>query len=228
MNNDQNNQNMPSIEEVGEKIIRIGAVLVAAAIILFCFAYTKIDSPILQAVAFGFAGLIGCVGLFIIVVAALGIRAEKHKTNFFLYDKKKKGNIELGELTVAEIRKRLEEFMSTFKHRGRLYIGDLFAENRYIPEHFKPLFCYELLCQIAEGSKTQAETFLSYGIECADVFTKYLSQSSDYELSTSVRAFISEYTDGEAEDFYTYIINQKQSIEEKMLNYTVANIEKFG
>ena len=219
---------MPSIEEVGEKIIRIGAILVAAAIILFCFAYTRIDSPILKAVAFGFAGLIGCVGLFVLIVAALGIRAEKHKTNFVLYDKRKKGNMELGELTVTEVRKRLGEFMSTFKRRGRLYIGDLFAEGRYIPEHFKPLFCYELLCRIAEGDKTQAETFLSYGLECADIFTKYLSQNSDYELSTSIRSFIIDYTDGEAENFYTYIINQKQSIEEKMLNYTVANIEKFG
>ena len=48
MNNDQNNQNNPSIEEIGEKAIRFGAILVAAAIILFCFAYTKIESPLLQ------------------------------------------------------------------------------------------------------------------------------------------------------------------------------------
>jgi len=230
LNKDQNNQNMPSLEEIGEKIIRFGAILVAAAIILFCFAYTKIESPLLQAVAFGFSGLLGCVGIFIIVVIAVGMRAEKHKTNFFLYDKKKKKNIELGELTVAEIRRRTTEFMSTFKHRGKLYIGDLFDESRHIPEHFKPLFCYEVLCQIAEGSSSQAETFLSFGFECAEVFSKYLSQNSDYELASKIKSYIAEYSDGEhkTEGFCSYISEQKQSIEEKMLNYTVTNIEKFG
>ncbi|MBQ3013120.1 MAG: hypothetical protein IJD74_06240 [Clostridia bacterium] len=230
MNNDQNNQNNPSIEEIGEKVIRFGAILVAAAIILFCFAYTKIESPLLQMLAFGLSTLLGCVGIFIIVVIAVGMRAEKHKTNFFLYDKKKRKNIDPCELTVAEIRKRLEEFMSSFKHRGKLYIGDLFDERRHIPEHFKPLFCYEVLCQIAEGSNSQAETFLSFGFECAEVFSKYLSQNADYELASKIKTYIAEYSDGEhkAEGFCSYISEQKQSIEEKMLNYTVTNIERFG
>ena len=230
MNNDQNNQNNPSIEEIGEKVIRFGAILVAAAIILFCFAYTKIESPLLQMLAFGLSTLLGCVGIFIIVVIAVGMRAEKHKTNFFLYDKKKRKNIDPCELTVAEIRKRLEEFMSSFKHRGKLYIGDLFDERRHIPEHFKPLFCYEVLCKIAEGSNSQAETFLSFGFECAEVFSKYLSQNADYELASKIKTYIAEYSDGEhkAEGFCSYISEQKQSIEEKMLNYTVTNIERFG
>lgn len=230
MNNDQNNQNNPRIEEIGEKVIRFGAILVAAAIILFCFAYTKIESPLLQMLAFGLSTLLGCVGIFIIVVIAVGMRAEKHKTNFFLYDKKKRKNIDPCELTVAEIRKRLEEFMSSFKHRGKLYIGDLFDERRHIPEHFKPLFCYEVLCQIAEGSNSQAETFLSFGFECAEVFSKYLSQNADYELASKIKTYIAEYSDGEhkAEGFCSYISEQKQSIEEKMLNYTVTNIERFG
>ncbi len=230
MNNDQNNQNNPSIEEIGEKVIRFGAILIAAAIILFCFAYTKIESPLLQMLAFGLSTLLGCVGIFIIVVIAVGMRAEKHKTNFFLYDKKKRKNIDPCELTVAEIRKRLEEFMSSFKHRGKLYIGDLFDERRHIPEHFKPLFCYEVLCQIAEGSNSQAETFLSFGFECAEVFSKYLSQNADYELASKIKTYIAEYSDGEhkAEGFCSYISEQKQSIEEKMLNYTVTNIERFG
>lgn len=230
MNNDQNNQNNPSIEEIGEKVIRFGAILIAAAIILFCFAYTKIESPLLQMLAFGLSTLLGCVGIFIIVVIAVGMRAEKHKTNFFLYDKKKRKNIDPCELTVAEIRKRLEEFMSSFKHRGKLYIGDLFDERRHIPEHFKPLFCYEVLCQLAEGSNSQAETFLSFGFECAEVFSKYLSQNADYELASKIKTYIAEYSDGErkAEGFCSYISEQKQSIEEKMLNYTVTNIERFG
>lgn len=230
MNNDQNNQKTPSADEIGEKIIRFGSILVAAAIILFCFAYTRIESPILAAAVFVLSGLLGCVGVFIIVVIAFGMRVEKHKTNFFLYDKKKKQNIELCELTVNEIRKRLNEFMSTFKHRGRLYVGDLFDERRRVPEHFKPLFCYELLCQISEGSQAQAETFLSFGLECADIFSKYLSQSSDYELASRIKTFICEYSEKnqKTEDFFCYIASQKQHIEEKMLNYTIENIEKFG
>ncbi len=230
MNNDQNNKKMQSLEDLGYGIMRVGAVLIAVAIVLFCFAYTKIEPSLLQSFAFIFSGLLGALGLFIMMVGITGVRAEKNKTNFFLYDKKEKRNVDPSDLTVAEIRKRISELMSTFKHKGQLYIGDLFDEKRPIPEQFKPLFCYEVLCRISEGSREKAETFLSFGYECAEVFSRYLSQNGDYELALKVRTFISNYSseNNNTDDFCSYITSQKQHIEEKMLNYTIANIEKFG
>ena len=144
-------------------------------------------------------------------------------------DKKKKQDIAISELKISEIRGRLTDFMAAFKFRGKLYIGDLFDERNRIPEHFKILFCYELLCEISEN-RADAEIFLSFGKECADIFSEYLTKNGDGELAMKIRAYILDFSDGnkKIEEFRDLIVSQKESLEEKMLSYTVKNIEKFG
>ena len=162
-------------------------------------------------------------------MVAVGSRLEAKTNNIFLYDKKKKQDMPVSELTVSEIRTRLAAYMSAFKFRGRLYIGDLFDEKyTQIPEAIKPLFCYELLCQIGEN-RSNAEIFLSFGLECAEIFSKYLSQNEDYELALKIKGFIIDFSEGNknTEEFQEFLVSQKEQLEQKMLNYTVKNIEKF-
>lgn len=216
------------LSEIHDKITRFGAVLIAVAIILFCYSYTKVERSLLQAVLFGLGGLLAALGLFIIVVIAAGTRIEKNKTNFFLYDKKAKKNILPSELTVAQVRQRITHYMSAFKRKGKLYVGELF-ELSVIPECIKPLFCYELLCQIAEDGNPKAELFLSYGIECAELFAKYLSQNGDYDLARAIKSYTIDFSGKQesSDAFATFLSEQKRALEEKMLSYTLENIDKF-
>ena len=229
MNPNENSNKPQKDTEINDKIIRFGAILVAIAVIVGCFAYTKAEPLFFKIALFILSGILGLLGVFIIFVVAVGSKLETQKNNIFLYDKRKKQDMPLSDLTVGEIRDRLAAYMSAFRYRGKLYIGDLFDEKyTHIPEALKPLFCYELLCQIGEN-RANAEIFLSFGFECAEIFSKYLSKNGDYELALKVKGFILDFSDGSknAEEFQEFLVSQKEQLEEKMLSYTVENIEKF-
>lgn len=212
------------------KIVKIASVGIAGAIILACYAYTQIDDAAIQMILYSIASLISTVsGLFILGTVSIG-RAQKNRKNFFLYDRKRKAEISPSELTVATVRERLLDFMSIFKRHGKLYVGDLFDERARIPEHFKPLFCYEILYEIAiEDGGMDAKAFLSFGGECADIFSKYLRENEDYELATKIRSFVFDYSkeNDNSDSFKEYISAKKAHIEAKMLGYAKKNIEKF-
>ena len=216
--------------DVNDKIIRFGAILIALAIIGACFAYTRLDSQLAKIALFAVSGVVGIFGAFIIFVIVVGSRLESRKTNIFLYDKKKKQDMPVSDLTLDEIRSRLVAFMGAFKYKGRIYVGDLFDEkySSAIPEAIKPLFCYELLCEVIED-RAKPEVFLAFGFECAEIFSKYLAKTEDYEMALKVKGYILDFADGNenALEFKEYITAKKQAIEEKMFSYTIANIEKF-
>lgn len=228
------NKERPDSEEILReariKIIKIASVGIAGAIILSCYAYTQIDDTVTQMILYGISSLISTVAmLFIFGAVSLG-RAEKNRKNFFLYDRKTKADMPLSALTFSEVRHRLLDFMSIFKRRGKLYVGDLFDENPHIPEHFKPLFCYEILYELAiEDGAMDARSFLGFGGECADIFTKYLRQTEDYELATAIRTYIFDYSEenDNTKGFKEYIKSKREHIEAKMLGYAKQNIEKF-
>lgn len=232
---DQNNKN--SIErkdnskDAVSKLIRIASVLIAIAIVGICFAYTKLDGTgIGQIAMYVISALLALFGAFIIFIMAYGTHLDKHRSNLFLYDKKIKKEIPVSELTVERIRERLVMQMSLFKRGGKLYVGDLF-DNRVliVPEAIKPLFCYELLCEIADEKGADPSVFLSFGVECADIFAKYLGENGDHELALKIKGYFFAYVDDKsiAEEFCEYVKSKKEHLQQNMLDYTVKNIEKF-
>lgn len=228
-NNKKNDQNEAAKESIA-KLIRVGAVIVAIAIVTGCFSYTKLSGAA-QIGLFVVAGMLGIIGAFMIFIVAYGSHIEKRQMNFFLYDKKAKKDIPVSELTVAQIRERLIVHMSMFKHKGKLYIGDLFDNRLFtVPEAIKPLFCYELLCEIADNKGADASVFLSFGSECAEIFSKYLGVNNDHELALKIKQFFFAYAENNevSAEFRNFIISKKADIEQNMLDYTVKNIDKFN
>ena len=231
-NNNNNIDDLPqdAIEKMARRLSYVGAILIAVAVVGVCFSITKIEIMAIKIVVAAIAIAIGLIGIFLMIVAGVGGKEPLADNNFFLYDKRRKQSIEVSELTVALVREKMINLMASFKHRGKLYIGDLFDDRSQIPDHFKPLFCYELLCEIGDENGADAETFLSFGYECAEIFSKYLSQSGDYELAMNVKSYILDFSSGKhnVSEFKSYISSKKHYIEEKMLDYTKNNIKKFG
>ena len=212
------------------KIIKFASVIIGGAIVLACYSFTKVEDSFLQMMLYGLSALM-CSFSSILIMGAVAIgNFEKNRHNFFLYDKKKKADIPVSSLTVENIREKLHAFMSIFKRRGKLYVGDLFDDNPNIPDCFKPLFCYEILYELATNDGIDAVAFLGFGSECADIFTRYLRENEDYELANTLLGFVSEFSaeNNNSESFKEYLKTKKTHIEEKMLGYTVKNIEKFN
>ena len=218
------------MREAAIKIIKVASVMIAIAIVSACYGYTKADSDASRTVAYGIAWGLSIVGAFLIFTTLSAMRSLKNRRNFFLYDKKKKANISPAELTFDTVRKKICDFMSIFKHRGKLYVGDILSDSATVPEHFKPLFCYELLYELATDEGLDARIFLSFGNECADVFSKYLRMNEDYDLATNINLYISDISSGNGRvaEFKSYMSSQCDHIREKMLKYAVDNIEKFN
>lgn len=232
---DPNNNNLDDIpkealETMARRMSNFGAILIGVAIIGICFAIAKLEGEFIRIAVIVLAGLVGIVGIFLMIIAAVGIRNEFPKHNFFLYDKKAKKDIAPSELTVSLVRERISLFMSSFKRRGKLYIGDLFDPRMRISDPFKTLFCYEILCEIGEKSGADPATFLSFGLECADTFYTYLAFNGDHELALKLKSFILDFSEGHenAEEFASFLSSKKEYMEEKMLDFTVKNIKKFG
>ncbi len=232
INNNNNLNDIPkeAIETMARRLSNFGAILIGAAVIGVCFSIAKIEDEIFKLVGIALSGLVGAAGIFLMIVASVGAKNEFPKHNFFLYDKKGRKDIALSELTVSLVRERIALFMSSFKRRGKLYIGDLFDERMRIPEHFKTLFCYEILCQMGESTGADPKTFLSFGLECADTFYGYLAYNGDHELALKLKSFILDFSEGKenAEEFVSFLSSQKEYMEGKMLEFTVKNIKKFG
>lgn len=218
------------LREARIKLIKIASVGIAGAIIFACYAYTQLEDAALQMTVYIISSFIStAAGIFILGALAIG-REEKNRHNFFLYDRKSKSEIPVSALTISRVREKLLEFMSIFKRRGKLYVGDLFDDNPNIPEYFKPLFCYEILYEIATNDGIDASAFLGFGSECADIFTRYLRENEDYGFATALRTFIFDFSaeNDNSDSFKDYMKTKKEHIEEKMLGYTVKNIEKFN
>ena len=232
MNQNNNFDDIPKefIETMSRRLSNVGAILIGAAIIGICFAIARMDNEGIKVAIIAGAGIVGVAGIFLMIIAYVGASEVRNKHNFFLYNKKKKQDMAIGELTVSEIRSRLTALMASYKHRGKLYIGDLFDERQRIPEPYKTLFCYEILCEIGDERGADPAVFLSFGHECGEIFYRYLAQNGDHEIGLKIKTYILEFGEGKenAEEFKGFILSKKQYLEEKMLNYTVNNIQKFG
>lgn len=210
--------------------MRFSAAFAAAAIVEACFAYTKVESIGLKVALYVVAAIFLLISAITAFAVILKKYAQTHRTNFFLYDRKKRANIDESELTFELVRSRLIQLMSSFKHHGKLYIGDLFDSSFGVPDQFKPLLCYEILYELAADNGVNAETFLSYGHECAQIFSDYLHLNGDDELALNIRSYVYSFHSGSenTESFSRYMQSQCEHIKEKMLGYAIDNIEKFG
>jgi hypothetical protein len=223
LNSNHNERN--NGDNINDKITRFGAVLIAIASVVFCYSYTRLSGSS-GIVAYAVAGVLAVAGAFIITVVVLGSRFENR--NLFLYDPKSKRDVTPSELSIALVRQRVISYMKMFRRFGMLYIGELF-DSPSVPESLKPLFCYELLCEIAEDGEAKAETFLNYGSECAAIFSKYLTDVEEFDILTRLSGFISDFSERRevVNEFIGYLRSQKDHMGKRMLNYTVNNIDKF-
>ena len=232
MNQNDNQRRRPDpqeIEVIHDRICRFAAILMAVGVVLGCYSYAKVDASVPKILLFVAAGFLLALGGFILLVVTVGSRQEKKPhTNFFLYDRRAKRNLEPDELTVDMIRDRVCRYMTSYMHRGKLYIGELFDEPS-IPDQFKTLFCYELLCQIAETGEEKAEIFLSYGYECSEIFEGYLSSCEDYELARQIKGFILDFPNHKEilSEFTQYLTAKKEHLEHSMLRSTMDNLHRF-
>lgn len=213
-----------------ERLIRVGSVMIALAIVGVCLAIARVEELIFKTVIIAVSGLLLFLGgMFIASVAYLKYH-ETHKKNYILYDKKIKGDIPVEQVDFELIRGKVLDYMSVFRRGKKLYVGELFMDTPWTIEGMKTLVCYELLYELAAKQDIAGcMTFLGYGSECSGIFSKHLMENRDFDLSANIAKYFAEYEHNKdaANEFCKYIETQKAHIEIRMVEFVKANPEKF-
>lgn len=213
-----------------ERLVRVGSVMIALAIVGVCFGIARVEDLIFKTVIFAVSGLLLFLGgMFIASVAYLKYH-ETHKRNYILYDKRIKGDIPVEQVDFELVRGKVLDYMSVFRRGKQLYVGELFMDTPWTIEGMKTLVCYELLYELAVKRDIEGcRTFLGYGAECSGIFSKYLIENKDFDLSANVTRFFSEYEQNKdaAKDFCEYVETQKAHIKKRVVEYVKENPEKF-
>ena len=213
-----------------ERLVRVGSVMIALAIVGVCFGIARVEDLIFKTVIFAVSGLLLFLGgMFIASVMYLKYH-ETHKKNYILYDKKIKGDILVEQVDFELVRGKVLDYMSVFKRGKQLYVGELFMDTPWTIEGMKTLVCYELLYELAAKRDIEGcRTFLGYGAECSGIFSKYLIENKDFDLSANVSKYFAEYTHNKeaAKEFCEYIDTQRSHIEKRVVEFVKANPEKF-
>ncbi len=213
-----------------ERLIRIGSVMVALAIVGICFAIARVEDVIIKIAIISLSGMLIFIGGLCIASVAYLKYHETHKKNYILYDKKIKADIPLEQVNFELVRGKVIDYMSVFRRGKQLYVGELFVDTPWTIEGMKTLVCYELLYELAQKKDIAGcKTFLGYGAECSGIFSKYLMENRDFDLSANVAKFFTEYAQNKdaAGEFCEYIETQKGHIEKRVVEYVKANPEKF-
>jgi len=206
-------------------MLRAIAVLAAITAILVVGAFVWMD------VLWGRVLLLCCAAipflLALLCVYLILLAHSQKECNYFLYDRKRRGNMSPEELTVDHVSDRVVQYMLLFRHGKELYLSSLFDEDGGAPEVFKPLFCYQLLGMMSvceEDSRWQG--FLDGGKELADAFSTYLAQAGEEELGRRVQYYVAQNENAIGE-FRAYLREQSEYLAERMLEYTRRHIREF-
>ena len=209
-------------------IIRIVFALTALSVICTCFALVKLPLGIGRILLLCLAALPLALAIFLLYLLWLARRTAKGEHNFFLYDRHKRKNMPLEELTFQQVSDRLVSYMALFRRGKRLYLAALFDEEGGAPESFKPLFCYQLLGMLSVSEDdSQLCAFLHCGKELADALSTYLTLAGEEKMSRELQVLIAQFDGSDITPFRTYLRQNSDYLAEHMLAYTKENIRQF-
>lgn len=211
------------------KMVRIASVLFALAIIAICFGIARVEGIVSKILVFSAAAGLIFIGLIFAIAAGYSKYSQTHKRNYFLYDKKQKGEKPSSDLNFEFIRGKVVDYMAMFKRGKKLYVGEVFTDTPWSIKAMKPLMCYELLYELSADGLDACRTFLGYGMECSRIFSEHLLQSGDVAMAADIARFFSDYArdKGAAKEFLQYVSSKKEHIEKRVVEYTKNNIDKF-
>lgn len=176
--------------------------------------------------------------LIIVSVLALALAVElgyftylliDKNPNYFLYNPKTKRNISVQKLNFATVNSRMNRFLSKYAtSEGKIW-NDRVLDNPYLemPAEFKPLVAYKLLFGLAEKDAEAGWRCLENASDDTVHFIcEELRANNDNDFASALENLMSQKPVN-IRVIRDYLVRNKRYVQNKMLKYTVANIEKF-
>ncbi len=202
--------------------------LVLAGILVFVFGAAPAQG-FLKAAFIAFGIVLILLGCSLVVLAA--VVGENENANFFLFDSKRNVNIPVDELDFARVNKKMTFVMTQLaENASEVWTGNVFDENNEVyggENTFVPLVAYKILYDLGDrGNESIWNLYLMADGEKIDAIVSALELNDDNELGKAFK-FLHENAAGNYERTEKFLADNKKYIQNKMVKYVKANIDKF-
>jgi hypothetical protein len=169
---------------------------------------------------------LGCSLLFFAAVVS-----SDESANFFLYDGKTKSNMRVEDLDFEAINRKMTFVMTKISSSAsQVWMENVFTQNNEIlngDDSFVPLIAYKILYDLSERANEGIwNLYLLASPEIIDAIVSALEMNEDGELGR-VFKFLYENSDGSYERTKKFLSDNVKYIQNKMVKYVKANINRF-
>ena len=170
--------------------------------------------------------LLGCSLAFLAAIVG-----ESEEANFFLYDNKRNVNIPVEELDFARVNKKMTYVMTKLaSNASEVWTTNVFEEDNEVfagETTYVPLVAYKILYDLSDRANEGTwELYLNADPAIIESIVSALELNEDNDLGKAFK-FLHENAAGSYERTEKFLSDNKKYIQNKMVKYVKANIEKF-
>ena len=150
--------------------------------------------------------------------------------NFFLFDRARKRNIPVEELTFQTVNERMNVYLSRVSESvEELWQGEIFSCERKLGYRkvYRPLLAYKMLYDLADKNLDDYwDLLLKASPEAVDAICNALAQGGEAEMVKAFRYLMVNYRENPAK-IKDFLIGNLRYIRGRMLGYIKKHIELF-
>ncbi|MBQ7347946.1 MAG: hypothetical protein IJW55_08310 [Clostridia bacterium] len=204
-----------------------GIVSFIGAVLLLCLAVPRADATYKRVLEVIIASLMIILSLLIAYYLWVIRDAEP---NFFLFDRAKKRNIPVENLTFAIVNEKMNFYLTMVcDSPEQLWQEDILERERVLGYRrvYRPLLAYKMLYDLAD-KKIAAywELLLNAKEETIASLCSALEQAGEQEMVKAFRFLMDNYRD-KPEKIKDFVEGNSRYIRGKMIGYVKKNIELF-
>jgi hypothetical protein len=207
--------------------------IVAIASIVITFVLFFVAVPRTDGVAYKrVLGVIaGILFVFLALLSAYYIfLMQDRESNFFLFDRAKKRNIDVEQLNFAIVNDRMNFFLVYINTKPvQLWQEGVLDNNNVFGYRgvYRPLVAYKMLFDLTENdSDVYWDCLFNASNETINSLCRALEQGGEREMTKAIR-FLTEKPDREKDKIKDFVKSNSRYIRGRMLNYVKKHIELF-
>ena len=206
----------------------IAAILcVVGAVLIFIFPVMHADALYKLVLGSVIAVLMIVLAILIAVYLFLGRDTEP---NFFLFDRQKKRNIDIDELSFKLANERLTFLLTTVSESVEELWNDGVLENELklgYRKVYRPLIAYKMLYDLADKNvEDYWEYLLKSTPETVNSICNALAQAGETEMVKAFRFIMQNYREDPAK-IRNFVVGNQKYIRGRIISYIKRNIERF-
>ena len=205
----------------------VGVLSLIGAILLFVLAVPRADAAYKRVLEI----LIAVLMLALVGLSAFYVYVTRDaEPNFFLFDRAKKRNIPVENLTFTIVNERMSFFLTMVcESVDQLWQEDVLESDRKLGFRrvYRPLLAYKMLYDLADkGIETYWELLFEAKPATIQSLCSALEQGGEREMVKAFRYIMENYREN-PEKIKDFVCGNMRYIRGRMLSYIKRNIELF-